>query len=276
MELWSSYALKTRARQLLRGRWVPYLAVTLIFMLFTSLVDELMPYLMPGYEAAMEEFAVLYTDALATGNIDALSFSNPLLQQIYLYTGISMAVSAVFQILVLNVLVVGYLRWLMEARGGLPKASTLFSGFFNGAQWRNVVGIGLYTDVIRVLLTMLFIVPGVIYSYRIWLVPYLLAENPYMSRTRAIELSNALTEGEKMRIFALELSFIGWVFLIGAVTAVFELFAPVLGTIAAFICTLFLSAYQYSTFAELYAHMREKAFRMGLTDSTELAGFAVE
>lgn len=276
MELWTSFALKSRARQLLRGRWVPYLAVTLLFSLIGSLVDELLPLLLPDYNAVIGEFLVLYEEAMLSGNLGMITPGNPLLQKVYLYTGISAAANAVFQVLVLNVLLIGFLRWMMEARLGQPRISMLFSGFFNGAQWRNVAGIGLYTDIIRTLLLMLFLVPGIIYGYRIWLVPYLLAENPYIPRTRAIELSTALTEGEKMRIFMLELSFIGWTFLAGALNGICSLIAPALGTVIGFIFSLFITAYQFTAFAELYAHMREKAFRMGITDPTELAGFAVE
>ena len=94
------------------------------------------------------------------------------------------------------------------------------------------------------------------WEYCYELVPYLLAENPYMSATRAMELSKEMMEGEKWNFFILKLSFFGWLLL-----CVFTF------GIGGF----FLEPYMQATYAEFYAAMRSKALAMGMTTTDELA-----
>ena len=49
------------------------------------------------------------------------------------------------------------------------------------------------------------------------MIPYLLAENPDMSRQDAFAESKRMMDGNKMDAFVLDLSFIGW-FILGAIT----------------------------------------------------------
>lgn len=51
------------------------------------------------------------------------------------------------------------------------------------------------------------------YEYRF--VPYIIAENPGLDHNRVLNLSRKMTSGQKLDIFILDLSFIGW-FLLGA------------------------------------------------------------
>ena len=39
---------------------------------------------------------------------------------------------------------------------------------------------------------------------------YILAENPYMSAKEALEQSKRIMDGNKLRLFSLDMSFIGW------------------------------------------------------------------
>ena len=47
-------------------------------------------------------------------------------------------------------------------------------------------------------------------SYEYKMIPYILAENPRISRKRAFEISKNMMDGEKWNAFVLDLSFIGW------------------------------------------------------------------
>lgn len=58
--------------------------------------------------------------------------------------------------------------------------------------------------------TLLLIIPGIIKSYSYAMTPYILAENPGMTATNAITESRRIMEGNKWRLFCLEISFIGW------------------------------------------------------------------
>lgn len=106
--------------------------------------------------------------------------------------------------------------------------------------------------------TLLFVVPGIYWDYCYALVPYLLAENPYMTTTRAMQLSKDIMDGEKFHYFVLGLSFAGWILLC--------MFTLGIGY-------FFLEPYRQATDAEFYAAMRNKALAQGLTTTEELGGF---
>ena len=61
--------------------------------------------------------------------------------------------------------------------------------------------------------SLLFVIPGIIATYRYAMVPYLIAEFPDLSVTEAMDESARLMRGNKFRLFCLQLSFIGWIFL---------------------------------------------------------------
>ena len=65
---------------------------------------------------------------------------------------------------------------------------------------------GLYT----VLWTLLFIIPGIMKSYSYAMTPYILAENRHYSANDAIAESCRIMNGNRWRLFFLELSFFGW------------------------------------------------------------------
>jgi uncharacterized membrane protein len=57
---------------------------------------------------------------------------------------------------------------------------------------------------------LLFIFPGIYAAYGYAMTPYILAENPEMTANEAITKSKELMNGNRWRLFCLELSFIGW------------------------------------------------------------------
>jgi uncharacterized membrane protein len=96
-----------------------------------------------------------------------------------------------------------------------PKMETIFSRFpyfGNALLLRFLMFIKIFAW------TLLFIVPGIVASFRYALAPYLMAEHPDMTASDAIEQSKQLMQGNKARLFWLKLSFIGW-YLLSALTA---------------------------------------------------------
>ena len=61
--------------------------------------------------------------------------------------------------------------------------------------------------------TMLFIIPGIIATYRYAMSPFILYENPHKSALDAINESKEIMDGRKMDLFILHFSFIGWILL---------------------------------------------------------------
>lgn len=89
------------------------------------------------------------------------------------------------------------------------KIDMLWSKFNNGGKI-----ISTYiTKIITIFLhTLLFIVPGIIKSYKLELVDFILADDNYnnLSPTEIMNLSEKMMDGYKWDYFILKLSFIGW------------------------------------------------------------------
>ena len=74
----------------------------------------------------------------------------------------------------------------------------------------NIVKIMFLRDLFIALWSLLFIIPGIIKSYEYRMIPYILADNPEMSKDEAFALSKQMMDGQKWNTFVLDLSFIGW------------------------------------------------------------------
>lgn len=73
----------------------------------------------------------------------------------------------------------------------------------------------LRLTVFTFLWTLLFIIPGIIKSYSYSMSGFIMTENPEISSKEAMEVSMKMMDGNKWRLFCLQLSFIGW-YLLGA------------------------------------------------------------
>ncbi|RJE88418.1 DUF975 family protein [Paenibacillus sp. 1011MAR3C5] len=126
---------------------------------------------------------------------------------------------------------------------------------FNGQRYMDVVGAMLWRGFLNFLWYLLLIIPGIVKSYAYSMVPFILANNPNIGYKRAVELSNQMTRGHKFRIFVLDLSFLGWIFL---------------GLLACGVGVLFVMPYINATKAELYLALRKEALERNLTTGEEL------
>lgn len=82
-----------------------------------------------------------------------------------------------------------------------------FSGFLN---FGKALGLYLWQILWVFLWMLLFIIPGIIKAYSYCMSFYILAEHPEMSVREAMNESKRMTDGYKMDLFILQLSFIGW------------------------------------------------------------------
>lgn len=173
------------------------------------------------------------------------------------------AVLAVFGVLILivtlavlvwgvfmgNIIQVGCCRYFMESRETMESAGVgrLFYCFQRG-KYMNVVKAMFMRNLFIFLWTLLLIVPGVIKYYEYYMVPYILSENPEMDYRDALKLSKQMMDGQKIELFILQWSFIGW---------------ELLGLLACGIGILFVVPYENATFAELYAVLRQESGEAG-------------
>ena len=133
------------------------------------------------------------------------------------------AFACVIDIFICNPLEIGGKRFYV--RNLHEKAQVGNLGFaFDTNNYMNVVKVMFFKDLYVVLWTLLFIIPGIIKEYEYMMVPYLLAENPQMSKDEAFAASKQMMTGNKWRAFVLDFSFIGWHILSVLTCGILEVF----------------------------------------------------
>ena len=100
--------------------------------------------------------------------------------------------------------------YLSVIAGNKPEAGDCFSGFDD---WWSAVKLNFRVGLFTFLWSLLFFIPGIIKSYAYSMSFYILAENKGKSAKECIAESMAMTNGHKMDLFVLGLSFIGWLLL---------------------------------------------------------------
>jgi len=112
--------------------------------------------------------------------------------------------------LVTTVLSAGYFSYLMGIRKGWEmQYSSLLDGLNIAGK---VIWCSILTGIKVFLWSLLFVIPGIIAAYRYRFALYNVISTPDLTASEAIALSCQQTEGWKMELFVLDLSFIGWSF----------------------------------------------------------------
>ncbi len=150
--------------------------------------------------------------------------------------------------------------------GEKPRVGMLFP---KGVYWR-AVGLKLLSSLLVNLWSLLLVIPGIIASYRYAMAEYFLMQDPSLSPFEAIKRSKAYMRGNKMRMFTLELSFIGWSLLcalpssIGLSAALLTqlpiavtIALACLGGLATIVGEVFLSAYMQVAVCAFFADVQE-------------------
>lgn len=162
-----------------------------------------------------------------------------------------------FGILVTNVASVGHKRYYLENREHKTNIGTLFYGF-RGGRYGSNVWIMFWKELVIFGWTLLLVIPGIIKAYAYMMIPYILAENPEISKERAFEISREMMKGHKWEAFVLSLSFLGW---------------EILGMFTVGLLGIFyVNPYVDATFAEFYTALKAEAFSKGITNEIELPG----
>ena len=106
---------------------------------------------------------------------------------------------------------IGHNRFCLKlVDGEQARFEDLFSGF---DIFGNAFVLNLLITLKVIAWSLLFVIPGIVAAYRYSMATYIMAENPNMQATEAIERSKALMDGRKGDLFCLDLSFIGWALL---------------------------------------------------------------
>ncbi len=128
-----------------------------------------------------------------------------------MYSSIVTLVLDYFLLIPLAVGIANAFRILFE-NSDANVTGNMFHLAFRGNYLHVVAGMTLLS-IVLVIGYLLFIIPGIIWTFAYSMTPFILVENPELSIVDAMKKSRLVMKGHKFDLFYLELSFIGWVFL---------------------------------------------------------------
>ena len=237
--MWTIPDLKTRAKALLRTNYWGFVLAALLAGLGGGQggggFNFRLPRGGPGSHGPVEQ---LCSDA----DPDAIAAVIAVILLVFLVGAI---LSLVIWALLLVPLRIGALRYFVVGCYRKPTFSELGLCFRKG-NWWNPIKVEMWRITYVFLWSLLLIVPGIVKGYEYRMIPYLLAENPRLSKAEAFRLSKQMMDGEKGHAFLLDLSFIGWVLLTVCTCGLLGLF--------------YVAPYVQLTNASLFATLQSKRF----------------
>ncbi|MBR5265994.1 MAG: DUF975 family protein [Clostridia bacterium] len=150
-------------------------------------------------------------------------------------------VGLVLSIFINNAMTVGTSNYFIKNTYSKPEFADVFSGF--KVKYGRNIGTLLMVGIKTVLWSLLFVIPGIIKSYEYAIIPYILADDPEISSKEAFKKAKEMMKGNKMRLFKLQFSFIGW---------------GLLCVLTAGVGTFFLIPYVNAAEAEFYTELKNK------------------
>ena len=254
--MWTRKELKTNAKNVLKNNYWPAVGIMLFVVMIISIVTTLIMSVLflKGFISIITSGVLDRYDLEATlSREEVLALIREIISYVFtpsffIVFVITAIVYVLFLMLVVNPLVVGMCKWGIENRKDKASFSELWTVFKNNYS-QTVVTMFVY-QLIVFLWTLLLIVPGIIKTYQYMMVPYLIADNPELTRKEACEQSREMMKGQKWNAFVLGLSFLGWILLAAALE-----FIPYIPF--SFVLTyFFVTPYMFLTEIELYAKLK--------------------
>lgn len=150
-----------------------------------------------------------------------------------------MAIVLAFNAFVINPFLVGGFRFFTKNLDEEASVSNIGYGYDNN--YKNIAITMFFRDLYTLLWCLLFIIPGIVKAYEYRMIPYLLAEDPTMTKEQAFAISKEMMTGNKWKAFVLDLSFLGWHILSIFTLGILEIF--------------WVQPYENSTDAALYRRL---------------------
>ena len=234
------------AREALRGKWIVSVVTTFVASLIGAQIAS------GGGSSSSNSSDNNSIDLSQYFSPEALNFFRIVLAALLVYAVINIIISLIIG----GAGKLGYARYNLNLIDGKEARLTdLFSQFHRlGDGFVMNLLLAIYTF----LWTLLFVIPGIIKSFSYAMTPYILYEHPEYNPNYAITLSREMMDGNKFRLFCLNLSFIGWE-LLCAVPAIVALVGVLYGNfillpllIVSFVGSLFVDAYMEAAQAAFY------------------------
>lgn len=260
-------AVKNQTKQMLRaGNPAPWL-VTLVFLLATTWVSQIVDLVVPNpFDDVLTNMQQMLINVSGSAVISD-STINAMTQQVFSALSGGTAMWAILAALIVAfysmVVGVGYTAFnLHRMRGEESGYGDLFSYFY-------LAGKIILLEVLKVIFvylwSLLFIFPGIVASYRYRMAEYALIDEPDISALEAIRRSKRMMLGHKWELFTVDVSFIGWQILCTAVVSIIsqlgfvavmpDVVTTILALIANTACSMFLTAYISLTEAGFYLYL---------------------
>ena len=197
-----------------------------------------------------------------------------IIQMLIPWAALGALVSLIYIAFVSGPINVGICRYFTQAPKGDRQFANLFWGFGQSGHYMNIVITMIVFELIIAVGFVLLIVPGIIFLYMYRMVPYILAQNPGMRTVDVLRLSADMTRGDKMNMFVLDLSFIGWYLALFGVVFVLAILSIIPGfifimSILTLIAASAISIYIHATYAQLYGAL---CFKVTGTDPYSRSG----
>ena len=155
---------------------------------------------------------------------------------------VSFTIMFIFFVFIQNVVKIGQIRYFLEQRRYKNTKADRLLFPYQTKRTTHFAYVLLMKKMYEILWS-LTIIGGVIKIYEYKMIPYVLAENPNISKDEAFRLTKELTKGHKWELFKIDVSLIGW----------YILQVMTLGITSIF----YFNAYKEAINAESYVALRE-------------------
>lgn len=194
------------ARESMRGRWAICVAAALIAVMLggiTSSVDFNIDF---GYDVG--EYDVTHFMNIKYAGVKLLSVEGDFAKILNVYSVIFLLLAAVAFFVLGSIIEMGYCRFNLDLVDKEEVSiGTLFSCF---SEWRTTAAARFLQYFYIFLWSLLFLIPGLIASFNYAMVGFVMADHPEMLASEVLSYSKDIMYGNRMRLFWLYLSFIGW------------------------------------------------------------------
>ena len=204
---------RSMAREILRGKWKIAVLVGLVASMLGA-VDGMGPEVKFNIEESSikASLELAGNTILSTGGRLDSDFGAFMVGK-YTYIMIAALITGALYFVLGSIIEVGYAKFNLNLADKLEGAFENLFAYFS--YWKTTAVARFLRSIYLLLWSLLFIIPGIIAALSYAMTNYILAENPEMSASEAINLSKQMMDGNKWRLFCLRLSFIGWDILCG-------------------------------------------------------------
>ena len=179
-----------------------------------------------------------------------------------------------------DVAICSFLMWMMKNREA--RTSDFFEPF---SRFLKYILAGVWKSLWIFLWTLLLIIPGIVKGYAYAMYPYILAADPDADIVDALRTSKKMTNGYKIDLFTLSLTFLGWYFLLFLVAIGVEMLvigqnpielmnegafdlllskASVIAKIVTIPLSILLNCYVTGVFSQVYELLKTRAVADGV------------